>query len=176
MRVRVYMLSLLALLVAVPGAAQRTAQGAPVGGRDLATAEQAKVKPGDQVSLRIWAEPNLSGTFTVSASGDLVLPKVGVVKASNQSVASLQDSLQRAYNVYLRNSPIEVTVLRRIGVHGEVTKPGLYMVDLTMTLRDVIAEAGGVAPAGDPDRITVVRGGERIKFSRGQSAEMLQAK
>jgi polysaccharide export outer membrane protein len=60
-------------------------------------------------------------------------------------------------------------------VHGEVHRPGLYLVDLTMTLRDIIAQAGGITPAGDPNRISVVRDGERLQFSRGRGSEFVAA-
>lgn len=140
-----------------------------------AASELATVKPGDQVVLRVWREPELSGTFSVAASGDVILPRLGAVRASNHTVGALQDLLRLAYAEYLRDPAFEVTVLRRIGVHGEVNKPGLYLVDLTMTLRDVIAEAGGVTAVGDPNSITIVRGGQRIQFGKRQGAELLTA-
>jgi protein involved in polysaccharide export with SLBB domain len=33
---------------------------------------------------------------------------------------------------------------RRVSVVGEVREPGIYLADLTMTLPDIIARAGGV--------------------------------
>lgn len=140
-----------------------------------AVSGRATVKPGDQISLRVWREPEMSGTFTVAANGDVVLPRLGTVRTSDHTVVAFQDLLRRAYAEYLREPSFEVTVLRRIGVHGEVNKPGLYLVDLTMTLRDVIAEAGGVTASGDPNSITIVRGGQRIQFGKRQGTELLTA-
>ena len=140
-----------------------------------AVGEAARVRPGDRIALKVWMEPELSDTFTVAADGNVVLPKLGTVKASSHSVSALQDSLRQAYAVYLRNPALDVTVLRRIGVHGEVHRPALYWVDLTMTLRDVIAQAGGITPGGDPNKISVVRDGQRIRFENRQGAELVAA-
>lgn len=120
-------------------------------------------------------EPEMSDTFTVALNGEVVLPKLGAVRATNFTVIALQDSLRQAYSQFLRNPSLEVTVLRRIGVHGEVHRPGLYLVDLTMTLRDIIAQAGGITPAADPDNISVVRDGQRIRFATGRGAEFVAA-
>lgn len=172
---RSFVVFLLGLVSATPAASQQanhTDRQEPTAGT---IGEGATVKPGDQIALRVWREPEMSGTFLVAANGDVVLPRLGVVKASNHTVVAFQELLRRAYAEYLRDPAFEVTVLRRVGVHGEVNKPGLYLVDLTMTLRDVIAQAGGVTALGDPNSITIVRGGQRIHFGKRQSAELLTA-
>lgn len=175
MSMRIYIFVVLACFSALPGIAQQT-RPLNAGASNVASVgESATVKPGDQIAVRIWMEPELSGTFLVSTSGEVILPRLGVVKVSDRSVVALQDSLRRAYSVYLKNASPEITVLRRIGVHGEVNKPGLYMVDLTMTLREVVAQAGGVTGAGDPNNITIVRSGKRIHFGQAQGAELLTA-
>ena len=175
MRFYIYYPVLLALLVALPCAAQSPGQTEPARDKTQPSAEQATVKPGDRIALRIWMEPEMSDTFTVALNGEVVLPKLGAVRATNFTVIALQDSLRQAYSQFLRNPSLEVTVLRRIGVHGEVHRPGLYLVDLTMTLRDIIAQAGGITPAADPDNISVVRDGQRIRFATGRGAEFVAA-
>lgn len=44
------------------------------------------------------------------------------------------------YGGFLRAPELEVTVLRRIVVNGEVRMPSVYMVDVTLSLRDAIAQ------------------------------------
>lgn len=130
-----------------------------------------RVQPGDRIALKIFEEEEMSDTFNVAGSGEAILPRLGAVPVAGAEVAALQDSLRVAYSRYLRNPSVEVTVLRRVGVHGEVEEPGLYLVDLTMTLRDLIAEAGGITEEGDPAKIYVTRGDQRIRFrSEGSSA------
>ncbi|MQA92157.1 MAG: hypothetical protein GEU90_18355 [Gemmatimonas sp.] len=124
----------------------------------------ARIQPGDQIRLQVWREPDLSGDFTVDEQGEAILPRIGRLEAASMEAAALQDSLYVAYGRYLRNPSIEIAVLRRIGVHGEVRNPSLYMVDLTMTLREVIAMAGGITDAGNPERIAIIRGDEEIRL------------
>lgn len=122
-----------------------------------------EIRPGDQIALKIWNEPLMSDTFRIAEDGSVVLPKLGVVRVAGQRAAALQDSLRSAFAVFLRNPSIEVTVLRRIGIQGEVVRPGLILVDLSMTVRDVIATAGGITPQGNPRRVYLVRDGVRVR-------------
>jgi protein involved in polysaccharide export with SLBB domain len=169
---------LLAILVATlytlpPNAAGQASGAIPPEAQ--VRAGDALIQPGDQVSLRIFREPELSGEYAVSEVGDLVLPRLGRRPVSGMSVVALQDSLLAAYSEFLRNPSIAVTVLRRIGIHGEVRRPDLYMLDLTVTLRDAIARAGGITEAGSPRDIIIVRGDERIRVGDGDDARFLTA-
>lgn len=138
--------------------------GAAVDPREL------RVRPGDRIALKIFQEEEMSDTFNVGYDGSVILPKLGAVPVGDRGVIALQDSLRGAYAVFLRNPAVDVTVLRRVGVIGEVAEPGLYLVDLTMTLRDVIAQAGGLTEAGDPGKIDIVRGDSRLRIGEGDDA------
>jgi polysaccharide export outer membrane protein len=162
-----------ALAPATPTAAQSAGAAATAPGSDSGLV--ARIRPGDQVTVRIFREPDMSGTFMVSDAGELVLPRLGRLTVTEHTPHALQDSLLHAYGAYLRNPAIEVTVLRRIGVQGEVRRPDTYMVDLTVTLRDLIARAGGVTHEGDPEKITIVRGAERIELAEGESGRFSMA-
>jgi protein involved in polysaccharide export with SLBB domain len=122
------------------------------------------------VNLRIFREPEMSGTYAVSESGELVLPRLGRVAVTELTPQALQDSLVAAYARYLRNPSIEIAVLRRISVHGEVRRPDVYMVDLTTSVQDLIARAGGVTDAGNPNRITILRDGSEVRTTSGSQA------
>lgn len=159
-----------ALLTASPVHAQDATPEATA--RD---AGAAPIQPGDQIVLSIWREPDLSGTFTVDAAGTVVLPRLGALPAATMSGSELQDTVRKEFTRYLRNPSIQVQVLRRVGVQGEVRDPGLYMVDLTKTLREVISEAGGITEFGNPNRISIMRDGERIPLEEDEGARFLTA-
>lgn len=168
-------MALLLGAILLQGVAAVTAQEASAHVPVAGAAMEAAIRPGDQVAVRIFREPELSGTFTVSEGGEVVLPRLGRLEVASLSAQALQDSLQVAYARYLRNPAIEVTVLRRIAVHGEVRRPDLYMADLTMTVRDLIARAGGVTEMGNPNRVAIIRNGQRIALGAGQSATVVAA-
>src|SRR5205823_84064 len=139
------------LLVALAGLAVLTAPSQPAAAqssfRAVPTIDSANfIRPGDVIRLRIWREPDLSGDFPVDINGLVVFPKIGQVAAGSMTADSLKRRVVSAYEVYLRNPSIEMIFLRRINVLGAVKAPGLYPVDATMTLADVIAAAGGATP------------------------------
>jgi protein involved in polysaccharide export with SLBB domain len=140
-----------------------------------ATGPEARVQPGDQIGMKVFREPEFTDTFLVGLNGEVVLPRLGRVYVADRTAGELQENLRERLAVYLRNPTVEIVVLRRIGVHGEVRRPDLYMVDLTVTLRDVIAQAGGLTPQANPRRIYVVRDGERVPFAERDAAQVATA-
>jgi protein involved in polysaccharide export with SLBB domain len=91
-----------------------------------------------------------------------VLPKLGQLDVASIPADSLQPRLTRAYAEYLNHPSIEVVSLRRISVLGAVQKPGVYPVDPTMSVADVVALAGGAAPEGKRDQVELRRDGKLV--------------
>jgi polysaccharide biosynthesis/export protein len=120
------------------------------------------LRPGDIVRLRIWREPDLSGDFPVDESGQIVFPKIGAIVVEAVSADSLKRMLVSSYSAYLRDPAVEVTLLRRVTILGAVRNPGLYPLDLTMTVSDAMAIAGGAAADGRADRVELRRDGEKL--------------
>lgn len=118
------------------------------------------LRPGDVITLRIWREPDLSGEFQVNEDGEVVFPRIGPMEVTGRSPAEVKAELLEEFSETLRNPSIEITLLRRITVAGEVREPGVYTVDPTMSLVEAMALAGGYTQNADRDEITLVRGGE----------------
>ena len=157
-----FLLGVAILLVGAP-------HGLPAQERADAT-EGITLRPGDVLLVTIWREEDLSGEFTVDESGIVTLPLLGDKKVSGIPLDRLRDTLVEEYRIQLRNPSISVTPLRRVDVLGEVREPGVYKVDPTVSLAGAVALAGGATPAGDLNRITVVRsGGLRERISSGMS-------
>lgn len=132
-----------------------------------APAQQVKdtgtsLRPGDIVRLRIWREPDLSGDFPVNESGQIAFPKIGATNVTNIGADSLKHLLVSSYSTYLRDPAIEVILLRRITILGAVRNPGLYPVDMTMTVSDAMALAGGASSDGRADRVELRRAGQKV--------------
>jgi protein involved in polysaccharide export with SLBB domain len=131
-------------------------------------AGDARVQPGDRVAVKVYREPGLSDEVMVNERGDIVLSKVGTIHAASVTIRALEDTLRQRFAVYLRNPDISIVVLRRVVVNGEVRRPDVYFVDLSSTLRDVIARAGGITEAGNPAHVAIIRGGTTIPAPRWQ--------
>lgn len=150
---RFFVLAGCAILLLSPSASfsQKVALDPQIGGPSLV--------PGDVIRIAIWREPDLSGEFLVDEQGVVTLPLLGKRSVLNLSLSALRDSLVAGYSAELRNPSVTITPLRRIYVLGEVTKPGLYTVDPTISLAGAVALAGGATQLGDINRLRVVRNG-----------------
>ncbi len=137
---------LLLLLPPVLLEAQTVAPTAPTG-----------LQPGDILEISIWREPDLSGRFPVDTSGRVTLPLIGEQQVSGVPIDQIRDRLLELYREQLRNPSITITPLRRIYVLGQVSRPGLYEVNPTISLAGAIALAGGANPEGDLSNLKVVR-------------------
>jgi len=128
------------------------------------------------VRLRIWREPDLSGEYPVDERGEVVFPKIGPMLVTRLSADSLRLQLVQTYSTYLRDPSIEVTLLRRVNVLGAVRTPGLYQVDQTQTVADVLAKAGGAMPDGRPDRVELIRDGARVGIRLDRKAKLFDSR
>lgn len=156
--------------VGLPGRAAGQADGGAV-----ARAANARPLPGDRIFLHILREPLLSDTVTVSERGEAAFPKLGVLPVTSWSIAQLNDTLRARYTEYLRTPELEVVVLRKVVVNGEVMKPDVYLVDVSATLSDAIARAGGFTPSANRNDIRVIREGTTRRVSgweRGSTADL----
>jgi len=153
----------LLLLLACP-AARTFAQG---GTSADPLAAVPGVRAGDVIKVWVWRETDYSGEFPVDARGRVVLPLLGEIAVRGRTAETLSDSLRTAYRVYLKNPSIEITVLRRIAVSGEVAKPGLYPADATISIGELISLAGGVTSSGNQKKIQLLRDGRVIVSALG---------
>ncbi len=151
--------ALAALVFATPAVAQVPADTLPSTVRRAASNHP---EPGDRVWLHVWKEPKMSDTIQVDENGQVQFPKIGLIGASTMTISAFRDTVRSRFGEFLRDSPIDIVVLRRIAVNGEVNKPDVYYMDVSMTLRDAIARAGGITENGSPNKVAIVRGTQKI--------------
>ena len=131
-------------------------------------AARASVQAGDRIFVKVYRELELSDTVTVNADGTIVLARIGALRATDLTITALTDTVRARYGKFLRNPAVELVVLRKVAVNGEVMKPNVYYVDVATALRDVIARAGGISPEGSADRVDIIRQGQRIRMPNWQ--------
>jgi protein involved in polysaccharide export with SLBB domain len=125
-------------------------------------ASDEPLRPGDRLRVSFSEERTLDGEFSVDESYRAALPLLGQTSVRDLAGTALRDSLMRAYEGQVRNQSVQVVLLRRVRVLGEVETPGLYHVDPTMTLLDAIALAGGPTPLGRLDDVDNIRDGRMV--------------
>lgn len=157
---------MLQLIPAVSGAQAQPATAAATGGF-------ATLRPGDIIRIRVWREPDMSGEFTVDERGIAVLPRLGPMQVSDVEVPELKDRIRAEFERFLQPGLVEVTTLHRVRVVGAVRTPGLYPVDQTMSIADVVALAGGTTPAGK-NEVVLMRDGARVGPTLSLAAPVAQ--
>ena len=138
-------------------------------------AAPAPLAPGDAIRVTFWREPALSGEFPVDESGAVVLPLLGARSVGGVPAARLKDQLALDYGRELKAADdVQIVLLRRVRVLGAVKEPGLYRVDPTMTLGDVVALAGGATRDGQLQGVRLVRGGRELRSDLEHGARVAE--
>jgi polysaccharide export outer membrane protein len=118
----------------------------------------ALIQPGDRVLLRVIGEPQLTDTFTVGAGPALDLPPLGSVPLAGIRRDSIEPHLVAFLGRYLNHPIVHAQVLLRLGVLGEVVRPGFYALPVGAVLEDLIMAGGGMTQDARFDRAKVLRG------------------
>lgn len=150
-------LPILAVLAATPAAAQAGSGNGPA-----AATSAEPILPGDIVRLTVWREEDLSGDFPVNQFGLVVLPLVGEYDVSSETQWSLREKVIEDLRASRYNPSIELVVLRRVRVVGEVNEPGIYPLDPTMSVADAVAMARGRTQFAEEGDVVLRRGGNVI--------------
>ena len=127
-------------------------------------------QPGDRIRLVVDSEPQLSDTFPVGPSQEVVLPIVGVISLHGVLRAELQTSLTRELGRFLRDPIVRATPLIRLSIAGEVARPGFYMLPTTAVVADVVTAAGGTTQNAEVEKMYVQRGDNRVFEGQGLQA------
>jgi len=140
-------------------------QGAPATESSSAEAplrvDEYKLGRGDQISIQVFDEPDLSIAATVGASGIISYSYLGDVRVSGKTVDEVEDTISELLeNGYLVNPSVNVTVtqFRSFFINGEVRSPGSYAYQPGLTLDKAIALAGGLTDRASARKMFVVRG------------------
>lgn len=144
----------------------------PAGLRAQEAASALQLRPGDAVRVAVRDEPSLTGEFPVVESGDVLLPEIGLIPAAGRPFSDVERDVRAAYDRLVVNADVVLVPVVRIAVLGEVRKPGIFPVDPTQTIGDVLASAGGLTPSGNPSHISLVRDGHttRIRLAADEPA------
>ena len=164
---------LLLISVAAGGPAPALADVVPAdAAAQPAQMTEYRIGPLDTLSITVFEVKDLSfDKVQVDASGQLVLPLIGVVTAQGKTARELSNELaQRLDATYMRDPQVSVVVVesqsQKITVEGAVTDAGVFQLRGNASLLQAIAMAKGVTKTADLGHITLFRtvGSERQKM------------
>jgi len=130
-----------------------------------AVAAVYKIGVGDQLSVGVWKNPELSVNVPVRPDGKISVPLVGDIVAAGHSAEDLALAVENSLQNYVRSPQVTVIVtnaasaefLRRIRVTGAVNAPQSIAHQQGVTVLDVILQAGGLTPFASPNSAKLYR-------------------
>lgn len=151
----------LGLFVASPLTAQQQQPPAPI---PLASTPTYRVRPGDVLRIVVWGQEAYSGEYQIDERGMLEYPVVGELDTKDLTVAELRDRIRHGLETIFNSPFVTVRPQFRMAVLGRVGRPGLYVVDPTLSVLDVVAMAGGPAPGGNLNGVKLLRDGAELRL------------
>ena len=90
---------------------------------------------GDEVRVRVYREPDLSGQFLVNTQGIIQLPGLGKLSVVGLNVDSLTTVITALYDRRVVNAIVDVGIVRSLPVLGDLRNPGVYAAEPTWTVQ-----------------------------------------
>jgi len=139
-----------------PGSGLRPLPSTPAGPYRLGT--------DDRVRIITFGQEQLTGECRVNDRGYIALPLLGPAKAAGATTSELEHSIAEKLREkkVLRDPSVSVEVLsyRPIFILGEVTKPGQYPYQPSMTVLTAVAIAGGFTYRAQTGYASILRSTE----------------
>ena len=139
---------------------------------NLATPENYRLGPGDEVIIDIWGTNQATIRQTISPDGFINIDDIGIVYLSGMTVKEadsfMRRKLNQIYSVAGDNPKSEMKLtlgsIRTIQVNimGEVVMPGTYYLSSLSNLYHAVYRAGGVNALGSLRDIQLVRDGKKV--------------
>jgi len=115
----------------------------------------------DELQISVWKESDFSTTVVVRPDGVITLPLLNELKVIGLQPSELQNLLTEKLKPYVNDPHVTVIVRsiksRKVFVYGSVMKPGAYQIGGSLTVLELLADAGGLSPFAKKGSIYVVR-------------------
>jgi polysaccharide biosynthesis/export protein len=124
--------------------------------------ESYRLGPDDELAIRVLKQPDYSmERVKVSPVGAIFHPLLGELNVAGLTIEQLKKQLTLEFSEYVLDPNVYVELLTaqsaKIGVIGEIARPGIFIMTRPMTVVDAIIEAGGITDMGKKSAVTVLR-------------------
>lgn len=121
-----------------------------------------KLGPDDVIAVRIVGQPDYSlERVVVSPVGRIYHPLIGDVEVARLTVTQVTNKLAAAFSQYVLDPQVSVSLIdarsAKIGVLGDVSRPGVVIMTAPMTVLDAISASGGITTFGSQSNVTLLR-------------------
>jgi polysaccharide biosynthesis/export protein len=131
--------------------------------------------PGDSVSVFVWRNPEVSGSFPIRPDGKMTMNLIEDLQASGKTPTQLARDIEKALSKYIQE-PIATVIVgggigpynQQIRVLGQATQPKALGYIEGMSVVDVMIAAGGLTDFADGNKAYISRivkeNGERVQL------------
>ena len=153
----------------------------PLAGQTVSKAPVSDFEQGDQIYLEVEGDTLFTHPFSVGPGPALTLPVIGAIPLTGVRRADVETYLAQQLGRYMKNPVVHAKVLVRLGVFGEVEKPGYYAVAAGSVVSDALMAAGGPTKDAKFTAARIEREGKGLyqgdafqaAFARGMTIEGL---
>jgi polysaccharide biosynthesis/export protein len=128
-----------------------------------------KIGPEDVLYIRVWKEPEFSGSVQIRPDGKFTLPIVGDIAASGLTPIELAARVTEVLKSQLKEPEVMVALQsvqsKKYYITGEVNRSGIFPLVIPVTVLEALTNAGGFREFAKKNKIIIMRGTERIKFN-----------
>jgi polysaccharide export outer membrane protein len=125
------------------------------------------IGPGDNLSIIVWRNPELSSSVPVRPDGKINTPLVEDLSAMGKDPTQLARDIEQSLSKYIRDPVVTVIVTNFVGpyreqvrVVGEAARPQALAYRQEMTLLDVMIAVGGITDFADGNGAQLLRTSE----------------
>ncbi len=154
--------AMLAGALALGGCATGRTATAPAG--PAIAAPDYLIGPGDNVSINVWRNPEVSMTVPVRPDGKITTPLVEDLEASGKTPTELARDIEKALAKFIQQPVVTVIVTGFVGTYGEqirvigqAAKPQALPYRRDMSLMDVLIAVGGVTEFASGNKASIIR-------------------
>lgn len=138
---------------------------------NIATPQNYRLGPGDEVIIDIWGESEDHIRQTISPEGSIMISQVGPVYLNGKTISDANKHIKSLFaskyaGVGSDQTDVSVTLGQirtiQVDIMGEVATPGTYRLSPFSTVFHALYKAGGINDIGSMRNIYVQRNGKRI--------------
>ena len=122
------------------------------------------IGPGDSVTIFVWRNPEVSGSFPVRPDGKMTSHLVEDMTASGKTPSQLARDLEKALSKYIQEPIVTVVVSGGVGpfsqqirVIGQAAKPQALNYRENMSLIDLMIAVGGITDFAAGNKAYILR-------------------
>ena len=120
--------------------------------------------PGDSVSVFVWGNPEVSGSFAIRPDGKMTMNLAEDMPATGKTPTQLAREIEKVLSKYIQDPIVTVTVgggvgpySQQIRVLGQAAKPQTLSYREQMSLLDLMIMVGGITDFAAGNRASILR-------------------